>query len=84
MKILGHTTNWSGYDKQCELFRWHSQGLWNKGFNLGDAFSKSLSIFKFELQQSPRIMPCSENVIFVLETILIIVHRIKPIFTNEQ
>ena len=44
MNFLGHNTSWSDYDMQLQLRRWRSQGLWNKGFNLGDAFSKSLSI----------------------------------------
>ena len=43
MNFLGHTTSWSDYDMQYQFSRWHYQALWNKGFNLGDVFSKSLS-----------------------------------------
>ena len=49
MNFLGHTTSWSDYDIQLQLSRWHSQGLWNEGFNLGDAFSKSLSILSLNV-----------------------------------
>ena len=44
MNFQGHDTSCSDYDMQNQLSRLHTQGLRNKGFNLGDAFSKSLSI----------------------------------------
>ena len=45
MNFLGHTTSLSDYGMQQQLTRWYSQGFWNQLFNLGDAFSKSLSIY---------------------------------------
>ena len=50
MNFLGR----SDYDMQEQLSRWHSQGLWNRGFNLDDAFSKSLSIVSECDQEIPQ------------------------------
>ena len=56
---------------------------------LSVTFDKDPSYKKIELEQSdsdkgPRITPCIEKVIFVLATILIIIHHTTPIFRHEQ
>ena len=51
MKFLGQTKIWLDYDMQLQL-SWYSQGLLDNGFNLGDAFSKSLSIYTKSIAQS--------------------------------